>query len=204
LLGPRPFTALHLIDRLGLFLTVFSCPRAEGLELCKDFNWEAAYTVLADMVMDAPRSPLTPDDKTIIRTLVRTDEELYHSWLLAAFVPWVFSHTRDGVEPAKGKVELIVEMARESIKAENKLSEILDGAMKNREDLLMKSDIVSKLPPSELEARPFNHQTRGDLGMAIRRWGRHWRLHTVFAILVEAAALPKGSEGKLSQNLFNQ
>jgi hypothetical protein len=117
--------------------------------------------------------------------LLLTDEDVYHSWLLTAFVPWADIVRSKGIKRA---AEWVVKMARESIKADNRFCDVLEGAVKNREEILAQRDRTLSRPSLDLEKRALNHPARGELGMAVRRWGRHWRLHMIFAMLVEIAS----------------
>ncbi len=71
-------------------------------------------------------------------------------------------------------------VAREGIKADNKVTSLVASAFKRSKDITALKDSINRK-----EARIND---RGEVGMKIRRWdslGGHWRLQALFALLVE-------------------
>ncbi len=74
--------------------------------------------------------------------------------------------------------------AREGIKANNRIGELVTGAFRHLDEITCLKQAVLDKVPRTLE--------RDRLGMAIRRWdanGGQWKLHVILAILVEAIQL---------------
>ena len=99
-------------------------------------------------------------------------------------------------EPAptkKGKLPLPLGaiVAREGIKADNKVCNVVTGAFRDYEQIIKLKDDIARNETYVNE--------RDTVGMTIRRWdlqGGHWRLQALFAILVEALKRndPKGNQ----------
>jgi tRNA nucleotidyltransferase (CCA-adding enzyme) len=80
-------------------------------------------------------------------------------------------------------------VAREGIKLESKGCAVVTGAFRNRAAIIAAKDAVSS---SEAWV-----QERDKLGMRIREWGVNWKIHTLFALLVEAVM--KQGESRTSE-----
>lgn len=72
-------------------------------------------------------------------------------------------------------------VAREGIKANNRICDAVTAAFRNHED-------ISSFKTAVVNKEPWTRE-RDKLGMAIRRWdatGGHWKVQVVLAILIEA------------------
>jgi tRNA nucleotidyltransferase (CCA-adding enzyme) len=72
-------------------------------------------------------------------------------------------------------------VAREGIKADNKICSVVGGAFKHYQEI---TDLKNAI-----KAKDSHVNERDTVGMTIRRWdsqGGHWRLQALFALLVEA------------------
>ncbi|KAH8808776.1 tRNA nucleotidyltransferase-like protein [Xylogone sp. PMI_703] len=170
--GPDPRRSLQIIDRLRLYSTIFTDPTNNGLPQPATSSWSKAYNCVEQL-----KSNETPG--SIYRVLVRSDDAKYLSWLLAALAPWAGLHP-----PAKAGGKLPVPyataVAREGIKADNKVCNVVTGALRNYDE-------ITSFKAAVKEDRPVIRE-RDTLGMAIRRWesqGGHWRLQVLYALLVE-------------------
>jgi len=134
---------------------------------------------------------------TVLDILQRDPEERYLAWDLACMVP-----LRDAPQaPAQSGRRLpppvATNVAREGIKATNKVCELVTASVRNREEI---TTLVNK--QSERRRRPQqalqdeDPLARDVLGMAMRRWGASWRSQVVFALLSEVASEPQSAEGK--------
>ena len=75
-------------------------------------------------------------------------------------------------------------VAREGIKANNRVCDTVTGAFRHIEE-------ISNFKQAVIAQDLWTFE-RDKLGMAIRRWdaaGSHWKLHVILAILVEAMHL---------------
>lgn len=168
--GPNPRSALHIIDRIGLYNTIFTDPIMQ-IPVPSTSNWKAVYDCLEELSRND-----TPG--CVYRTLVRSEDAKYLAWILAALAPWA---TIDQPRQLGLKApHLATVVAREGIKADNKVCNLVAGAFKDyREITDMKTAVVVKDRWTE---------QRDVVGMSIRRWdsqGGHWRLQALFALLVE-------------------
>jgi tRNA nucleotidyltransferase (CCA-adding enzyme) len=121
--------------------------------------------------------------------LVRTEDAAELAWILATLCPWAEVATPT---PSKsgGKVPLpfATLVAREGIKANNRICDAVTGAFRHREE-------ISSFKRAVNNKEPWIHE-RDKLGMTIRRWdatGGHWKVQAVLAILVEAMTFTEPS-----------
>lgn len=167
--------ALHLIDRLGLYSTIFTDPGVQDGPTPDATAWAVAYTFLEEL-----RTNETPG--SIYKSLVRSDDARYIAWVLAALTPWSTVPQTMSVK-SKGKPSIIIgaAVAREGIKAETKICNVIGGAFKNYEAITALKDAINR--------NDVYTKERDTVGMFIRGWdaqGGHWRLQALFALLVEA------------------
>ncbi|KFY17568.1 hypothetical protein V492_00549 [Pseudogymnoascus sp. VKM F-4246] len=167
-------TAFGLIDRLGLYTTIFTNPTSERLPQVDTTNWRNAYNCLD--IIKTNESPAS-----IYKLLIHSDESEAVAWILAALSPW--APLGSPPKPPGGKLPLpyATFAAREGIKSNNKICDVVTGASRHyREIINLKEAVLSK--------EPYVYE-RDTLGMTIRRWdanGGQWKLHVVLAILVES------------------
>lgn len=188
--GPDPHEALRLVFSLGLYETIFSDPLGAASNHYKPDTdgWQIVIDSLKDTI---------DDGSTISELVIRDDEERYMAWLLAALVPY-----RDAPQPepsAPGRKvppPMSVIVAREGIKATNKVSEVIMAAVRNQSEI---SRIVEKM--NEQKRRPEKYvdgedvKGRDVLGMAIRRWGASWRSQVIYAFFVDIVEHPGSARG---------
>lgn len=183
--GKNPRSALHLIDRLGLYPFVFTDPTVQDIPAPSTSKWKFAYDCLEEL-----RSNETPG--SIYNSLVRSDDTKFIAWVLAAVTPWANVPQPQPAKP-KGKLPPPVGtlVVREGIKTNSKVCEIVTGAFKNFEEITKLRDAIKR--------KDAIIHKRDTIGMSIRRWdfqGKNWRLQVVLAILVEA--MNNGQSCKLS------
>jgi tRNA nucleotidyltransferase (CCA-adding enzyme) len=138
-------------------------------------NWQAAYDCLSSLISN--ESP-----ESVYKLLVRSEEANDLTWFLAALAPWAIlgspAITKIGGKQPFPYATLV---AREGIKANNRLCDVVTGAARHIED-------ISKFKDEVLGGKSFEHE-RDILGMKIREWetnGGHWRVQVVLAIMIEA------------------
>lgn len=188
--GPDPHEALRLVFELDLYETIFSDPSVETADhYTPDTDgWQLMIDILQEMVKDGG---------DMAEVLIRDAEEQYMAWQLSALVPY-----RDAPQPEppapgrKAPPPIAAQVAREGIKATNKVSDIVTSAVRNQQAI---SEAVDKLyerkrrPDKPLEGD--DPAARDGLGMAIRSWGSTWRSQTVYAFLVDVVENPGSVEG---------
>lgn len=129
--------------------------------------------------------------------LIRDAEDNYLAWQILCMVPYRDAPQPPG-EPGKKLPPPVASMvAREGIKATNKVCDIITASVRNHEEISM---LVHKL--SDQTKRP-HHQVEGEdaaardvLGMAIRRWGPTWRTQALFALLADVANDPQSRDSE--------
>ena len=172
--------AVSIIERLGLYRTIFSDP-TEDLSNAfapDEENWKIVINQLGTFLGGGNADA---------GVMVKDQEERFLAWILACMVPY-----KDAPQPQPAEVgrkmppPVATNVAREGIKATNKVCELVTASVRNREEI---TALVNK--QSERRRRPQQSSEGEDpfardvLGMAIRRWGATWRSQTVFSMLCE-------------------
>ncbi|KAK0629925.1 hypothetical protein B0T17DRAFT_527000 [Bombardia bombarda] len=171
--GKNACESLKLIDRLGLYHTIFTDPERADFPKPDLSNWSVAYGCL-----DLLERNKTPG--SIYELLVTSDEARYYAWSLSALTPWEQLPEDGPLKSGKPALPLAAQAAREGFKAPNKLAEIITAAHRHRSAILELKDIVC--------AEKAAMQERDRFGMAIREWdvrGGHWRLQLLFSVLAD-------------------
>ncbi|KAI4289693.1 MAG: hypothetical protein L6R35_001043 [Caloplaca aegaea] len=197
--GPRPYQAFGLIDRLDLYHTIFTMFSEESTHAVKTKHWKKSYGQLRAIVSavtgDPSQSP-EPSNKlmnissTLLSNPIDAPNDVYHAWLLCAFVPWA------RVSPAvpqksKGKAppRPAALVARDGLKADNHTVKLIDNAIRDLNDIIHIKDAANVAdPPVTSPLGPGQESPiRSKQGMAIRRWGPYWRSSVMFALLTQVA-----------------
>lgn len=151
-------------------------------------SWHKAYNGLKVLIAGSQNKSNQENQQVrrLMSLLVRNADEAYYSWLLAAFVPWS-TIPPPVTKSGKDLLPVAVVVAKHAIKADNKISKILSGSVRNREDIVRTKDelLGGKAVSPGVETSGRNNSLRRDLGLALRRWGPQWRLQVVFAMLWE-------------------
>ena len=181
-IGHNPRIALELFDRLGLYSTIFTDPTTPNTPEPSTNRWRRAYDCLE--IMRANNSP-----GSIYNLLVCSADAVDLSWLLVALVPWaevtILRPSRSG---GKAPLPFATLVAREGIKASNRVCDMVTGAFRHVEEITNFKQAVIAQEKWTLEP--------DKLGMAIRRWdagGRHWKLQVLLAILVDVMRSDKSA-----------
>ncbi|KAK3182058.1 CCA tRNA nucleotidyltransferase, mitochondrial [Lecanicillium sp. MT-2017a] len=183
----HPRTALALIDSLKLYHAIFTDPTRNDMPTPDISRWPVTYNALHDILQNE-----TPG--SIASTLVHTDEAKFVAWNLAAVSPWMREQDPPGVKKKANALPPVGVIAREGIKAPNKLTDIIAASHRHLDEVLELKRAVL--------ARDACISERDRFGMAIRRWdaqGGSFRLQILSAMLVEALERLQvwpGSEGK--------
>ncbi|KAK3353538.1 hypothetical protein B0T25DRAFT_581274 [Lasiosphaeria hispida] len=174
--GSNPVDALKLIDRLGLYHTIFTDPARAEMPAPDISNWSAAYLCLDSLARNN-----TPG--SIYQLLVTSEEAKSNAWALAALAPWEQLPDEPVVEGRKPALPLAIQAAKKGFKAPNKLCDIVAAGHRHRSNILELKDIVHTEQPSMKERDRF--------GMAVREWdsrGGNWRLQVLYVILADVEA----------------
>ncbi|KAI9851859.1 MAG: CCA tRNA nucleotidyltransferase, mitochondrial [Thelocarpon superellum] len=202
--GRDPRAALAWIDQLALYSTIFTDPTRTLTHTPSTAAWESAYDCAHALLRSGDPSEPTPSSTRAIAalrsTLIRHPEDAYLAWMLAALVPWVTAPMpTPSTSSGKTPPPLAVTVAREGVKANNKVCSVIEGAFKHLGEVqTQKDEIVRSSKGSALSPERIDELTdRATLGMTLRRWGPQWRSYIALAIFVDATAETIGREAVL-------
>ncbi|KAF2496720.1 tRNA nucleotidyltransferase [Lophium mytilinum] len=180
--GPDPHMAMVLINRVGLYDTIFTDPSRDLPSKPELSYFPSAYGTVFEM--------LSPEkaDGTISSNLLRNPEEKFQAWMSAAVMPWADAPLVD--PPKKNKPMLYVPqlVAWEGVKAPNRICDVITASLKNLEEIKnLKDQCVIQLRSPHRRKDGQDATARDTLGMAIRSWGQSWRSQLLFALLHDTA-----------------
>ncbi|MCJ1477732.1 CCA tRNA nucleotidyltransferase, mitochondrial [Lambiella insularis] len=187
--GPQPRHALALIDRLALYNTVFTDPNQSSQLIVDTTSWSKSYHQLSQITGYVHTSASTLGSlQTVKKILVNDDHDLYLAWLLCALTPWAKTENPAIQKPgAKRNPPMAAVVAREGLKVENRSTNVIKDAMVHLPEIVASKAAIST--ESQSVSIPMKRKqaslSREGLGMAIRRWGRHWRSSVLVALLTE-------------------
>ncbi|KAB8364856.1 hypothetical protein FH972_024717 [Carpinus fangiana] len=169
--GNDPHLALKMINDYGLYSTIFVDPASTNSFSPHTEDWHLMYDCLRDILAD--------NDAAEDAALLPDSEHKYLAWVLAAHIPWLDAPQPKEQSQKRPPPPVAVVVAREGIKATNKVCDVLNASLLNLDHIIdLKNTCVKQTKP--------NNILRGTLGMAIRKWGASWRSQVVFALLVES------------------
>lgn len=155
--GPGPANALLYIHELDLYSACFGHPTAATTPSAQ--NLPQTYHYLGRIL----ENPLLSVGLRLRQDQDRTPPSI--PWLLAAYTPWADQSPSQASEAMKEGMKATVHEAR-----------LLTAAMTHRRAI---SDLVSAV------SRPEKTVSRGQIGMALRRWGPAWGHQALFALLCD-------------------
>lgn len=191
--GPDPHDAMRLVYDLGLYFTIFSNPT---LDDSKHYRPDTEGTIA---LIDELKT-LLASGEDLPELLVRDADERYMAWLMTAIVPYRDAQQAEAPEPGK-KIPPPVPtgVAREGIKATNKVCDIITSSVRNLNEIARLVDGVDTQKRSAKQTPGSEDLTARDtLGMAVRRWGPTWRSQVMYALLVELVEHRDDVDGKSS------
>lgn len=178
--GPDPRTALALIDKFGLYNTVFTDPTRDV-----QFEPETTYFGVAyDFVDRVIRNDNQDINPVIPETLLRNSEEQYLAWICGTVMPWADAPPIPHSKPSQRPFHAAYLVAREGFKAPNKVCDVISASLNNGEEI---RTLVSRCYKALRQSSSANSSdtARDALGMAIRRWGSTWRTQVFFSLVYE-------------------
>jgi tRNA nucleotidyltransferase (CCA-adding enzyme) len=197
--GPRPRMALELIDRFGLYRTVFTDPTRE-----LPSDPETAYYQLAYNFVDSVVTKESDVPSAIPDILLRNADEKYLAWVCATAMPWADAPTVPHPKPAQRPFYTAYLVAREGFKAPNKVCDVVAASLSNSEEIRTVVAECAKGMRRPDTVNPANDPTARDtLGMAIRRWGSTWRTQVLFNLIYEVVLGRVSKEGKFDQDFVS-
>ncbi|KAL4871129.1 hypothetical protein BDV12DRAFT_194775 [Aspergillus spectabilis] len=174
--GPDPRGALHIIDHLNLYPTIFANQLDDAV--ANTSSWSHGYNALHRLLYSKDESEGISDVRTL---LVRGPLEEYYSWMIATFAPWsaVASRVQEG-KKAKPLPPRAAEVARDSLRADNKTVDVLGQAAKNWRSII---DVKTAVVEDRMQGTAA--EVRQQVGLHIRSWQKDWRLCVLLALLHE-------------------
>jgi len=129
--------ALKLIDRLGLYNTVFTDPGKE-VPIPDSSDWHVAYNLLSTL-----KNTKTPG--SVYHTLVRSEEAKFQAWILAALVPWakIEKSKKSGAKAIENE-PYVTDVVRRGVALDSKTCSILTGAFDNRKEITHLKDAIDR------------------------------------------------------------
>ena len=189
--GPRPRMALELIDRFGLYRTVFTDPIRELPNEPETTYFQPAYEFVESVVNKSGQVP-----PVITNTLLRNGDEQYMAWVCATVVPWAEAPTVPHPKPAQRPLFPAYLVAREGFKAPNKVCDVVAASLSNGDEIRSLISQCAKGLRRPDTINPTNDPTARDtLGMAVRRWGSTWRTQVFFNLVYEVVLGRISNEG---------
>lgn len=183
--GPDPHRALRLIDKFGLYETIFTDPTRDFEYQPETKYFAPAYDFANEVVQNTSQfiPPVIP------QTLIRNSDERYFAWICAAVMPWADAPKVPHKKRAKNPFHAAYLVAQEGFKAPNRVSEVIVASMENSEDIMkLVEQCWKEISHSKTEPNlQKDASARDTLGMAIRRWGSTWRMQLFFSLVYEIA-----------------
>ena len=186
----RPLMALELLDRLGLFETIFVDPEQESSFKPDTKSWQVAYNTASQAIARS-----TSTFKDLFLDVV--DQE-YLFWILSAAVPWFDAPLPSAGKPSsKHRVAPAVEAIRSGLKSSNKVTDIVRDAITYADDIIIAKDEFVQFSRAPKEnAKPGAPGGRDALGMRIRKWGHTWKSQFGLAMMLESTRTAGTGRGK--------
>lgn len=130
---------------------------------------------------------------------IHDSEDAYLSWLISAIVPWADAPEPQPLRPGtKAPPPVASSVAREGIKAPNKVCDVMTAAVKNLEEIRGLKDGFNTQQRQPHKKHEGDDATAPDtIGMAIRRWGPTWKNQVLFVLLYEILNLPQAGQSKV-------
>lgn len=184
----NPLMAFQLIYESGLYSTVFLNPNGQSrLALTKLLphgdaanpwprTWPHAYRVLAALFEDTSK---------LGRELTRYEENREFCWMMAAYAPVA--------ELRRTNIKELINDLREALKLTTKTAKLLDESLKHMDNIQSTVDLVASYKGS------VDDLPRSTIGMALRSWGKTWRLQVLYSLLAEVVYEPSDQDFFVAQ-----
>lgn len=190
--GPRPYEALRLIDRLGLYNDIFTNPIDPECPTVETVHWHRAYNQLYELLnlAEASQDAEKAYQRTIAQALLRNLDDTFLAWMLACFVPWAREQSKPLKKQTTKRLPSPANLAaREGMKADNRICKVIDDAVANMQEIITMKEagFQEKQPTSSPLKRKHEATVRVAQGQAIRGWGSHWRSSVVYALLLQVS-----------------
>jgi hypothetical protein len=174
-----------------LYNEIFTDPTDPGCRIIETRRWQRAYNQFSEVTKSNPTgSEITSPVQTIATILLRNSDDVFQAWMLAAFVPWARETPKPPDKSSTKRPPSPASLAaREGIKADNKITKLVDDAVYHLQDIITIKDATNNddsQTTSPLK-RKQGAASRESQGQAIRTWGSHWRSSVVYTFLTQVA-----------------
>ncbi|CEL08824.1 hypothetical protein ASPCAL11969 [Aspergillus calidoustus] len=173
--GPDPRGALHIIDRLKLYPTIFANHQDDVVP--ETSSWSLAYDALHRLLSSDEEVEAMKRVRTL---LVRDTLEKYYAWMIAAHAPWSAVSTRAAPSGKKSFLPRMAEVARDSLRADNKTVTMLGQTANHWRNII---DVKAAVVEGLMQGTPA--VIRQQVGLHIRSWEKDWRLCILLSLLQE-------------------
>lgn len=191
--GPRPYMALQLINRFGLYRTVFTDPTRELPAEPETSLFQPAFEFVESTIQGDPK------DSVVAAHLLRNAEEQYLAWICATLMPWADAPTVPHQKPLQRPYFAAYLVAREGFKAPNKVCDVVAASLGHGENIRnLVAECARGLQRPDTINPTCDATARDTLGMAIRRWGSTWRTQVLFNLIYEVVLGNTSQERKYS------
>lgn len=178
-----------MIDRLGLYNDVFTIPTDRECSVVDTVRWSKAYNLLLEIVKaNVGTVNRQSSSHYVSGILLRNSDDIFLAWMVACFVPWARQSQRLPDQVTSKKLPSPASLAaREGIKADNKITKIVDDAVSHLEDIVtIKTDASDHSQPNTSPLkRKQSTADRVSQGQSVRRWGTKWRTSVIYALLTQ-------------------
>lgn len=186
--GPDPYMALQLVDDLDLYHTIFCDPTSTDKYIFQPDTESFGKSI--GTVQDHLQ-----EGSSKLAALAQDEENRFLAWQISALVPYRDAPQQEPSEPGRrAPPPLATQVAREGLKATNKVCEVVTASIRNRVDILaLVDEIVSLNKGSKDDAGKIGKE-RARIGMAIRCLGASWHTQYLYAFLVSTldSGIPDG------------
>lgn len=190
--GPRPRMALELIDRFGLYTTIFTDPTRTLPADPETSYFQPAYELVQKII-----TKVETIHAVIPNTLLRDDDERYLAWVCATVIPWVDTPTVPHHKPTQRPFFAAYLVAREGFKAPNKVCDVIAASLSNTDEIRKTVAQCAQSLRRPDKINPTNDFTARDtLGMSLRRWGTSWRTQVLFNLVYEVVVGETSKDGQ--------
>ncbi|RAH49908.1 tRNA adenylyltransferase [Aspergillus brunneoviolaceus CBS 621.78] len=180
LYGPDPRGALHIIDRLGLYPTIFANFQDDAT--VETSSWHFAYNTVERLIRPTDVDPRQTVEQ-VRNFLIRDKQEEFYAWMLSAMAPW----SKVPGRPPKGKGRppppRAAGVAKESLRADNKVISVVGDAAASWQSII---EVKNSILEGTVSGTAM--EVRRHVGLHIRSWKKDWRLCIVQAILQEVVS----------------
>lgn len=157
-------------------------------------HWQIAYDQLLALISTRRGGTDTWVSPQVIANILLNEpcdpEKVYLAWMLCCFVPWTQPKVATSNSSAsKLPKSVAATVAREGIKADGKITKIIQEAVLYLPDVIMtKGEAIDQSDQAGKDSKRKQSSISRELhGKAIRQWGPHWRSTVIFALLVQVS-----------------